>query len=108
MGLIGSCVPPTHWKLEFTDGQPKTVFCSVSNCCPAMRSCDGSEIKSQPVSTNGASVTGPTIGIRYSRLVTMLVSPPGKMICDTGIWMLYAPWRGLAGFRGTIEPSGFC
>src|SRR5664280_2154169 len=42
-------------------------------------------MKSTPVSTKAATVTGPMMGMRYSRLLTRFVSPPGKMICSNGI-----------------------
>ena len=36
-------------------------------------------ILSTPASKNGASVTGPTIGMRYSKFASNCVSPPGVM-----------------------------
>lgn len=41
-------------------------------------------MKSIPASIKGARVTGPTIGIRYSKLVTHSASPPGKITVFTG------------------------
>ena len=60
-----------------------------------------------PVSTNSASVTGPTIGMRYSTLPTMLVSPPGY----TSRWIgnvdgVGARARDCSGPLGTGLPSG--
>src|SRR5437016_13962156 len=71
-----------------------------------MRNCEFLRIGLMPISTNGASATGPAIVIRYSRLVTTLVSPPGKTIRCSGSGIVYAPRRGLLGSLGTIEPSG--
>src|SRR5215470_549935 len=53
-----------------------------------MRSCDLRRIGSKPKSKNGAIATGPAIVIRYSAFETMLKSPPGNVICSTGIGIL--------------------
>src|SRR5271165_5431416 len=67
-GENGIVLPPAQVKVEVRNGHPKTVVCRVVTCGPAMRSCDCCEMKSIPVSTNAAMVTGPTMGMRYSRL----------------------------------------
>src|SRR5580704_2413382 len=61
-------------------GHPTGVPITVSYCTCAICTCDGRRIGSMPVSTNGAIATGPTMVMRYSRLVTTLKSPPGNVI----------------------------
>src|SRR5215467_15930133 len=81
-----------------------------------MRSCDIRRIGSKPKSKNGAIATGPAIVIRYSAFETMLKSPPGNVICSTGIGILqqfgslpvtHEPCgAGISGFFTTKELSG--
>src|ERR1700752_5313177 len=84
-------------------GQPKGVLIRLVDCCGAICNCDGRRIGSTPASTKGASATGPTIVIRYSRLLTRLRSPPGKTIWFIGIVMvqILLPTAGLLGSLGT-------
>ncbi len=53
---------------------------SSSKRSPESVSCEFREMVFVPMSKNRAAVTGPAIGIRYSRLLSSCVSPPGKMI----------------------------
>src|ERR1041385_3167779 len=69
------------------------------------------DIRFMPASKKGASVTVcPTIGIRYSKFATMLVSPPGNTIWYDGIvWVeftrLTAPVVGSINFCCRGVPS---
>src|SRR5580658_9140585 len=101
------CVdPPTQLKPASSAGQPKTVLLISSYCPSLILSWESRRIGSTPRSTKGARATGPAMVMRYSKFPTRLKSPPGKTIWSKGTGMVYAPCRGLAGFLGTIEPSG--
>src|SRR5579859_1699770 len=77
----GCIVLGTHPEM-LNAGQPNCVVSSVLIALELMRNCDWRAIKSTPVSMNAARATGPTMGTRYSTLVTRLVSPPGKVGCE--------------------------
>src|SRR5580698_8349924 len=50
-----------------SSGQPNGVPTTDSNCTCAICNCDGRRMGSIPASTKGASATGPTMVMRYSR-----------------------------------------
>ena len=70
-------------------------------------SCEVLAAKLKPVSTKAAMPTGPTMGMRYSMLLTMLVSPPGALMRLMGSATNTLPRRGFVGSSGTGVPSGF-
>src|SRR5207248_11473395 len=74
--LMGT--PPVQLKATSRVGQPKEVLLISESWPELIRSCEGRRIPSNPKSVKGARVTGPAMGIRYSTLPKILVSPPGK------------------------------
>src|SRR5260370_6813255 len=67
-------------KLKSKVAQPKAVVFKLISWLVLRRNCDSRAMKSTPVSIKAAIATGPTMGTRYSKLVTKLVSPPGKVM----------------------------
>src|SRR5205807_7337078 len=94
--LNGMDWPPTHWKAT-SAGQPKGVVLSWLSESGEIRNCDWRRAKFIPKSAKGASVTGPNMRMRYSKLLKKLVSPPGKVTVVAGTGTVTLPRRELAG-----------
>ena len=62
---------------------------------------------SMPKSSKNENIAEPTMGMRYSRLLVRLVSPPMDAMPYIGIGTAMHWFNcGLFGSRGTHEPSG--
>src|SRR5438309_9484537 len=95
-GAKVNCWVPVQAKLT-TPGHPKLVALSELTCEAVLLSCEVLAAKLNPVSTKAAMPTGPTMGMRYSMLLTMLVSPPGALMLLMGSATNTLPGRGFEG-----------
>src|SRR5215469_10264459 len=83
------CCPPTQLNEISRAGHPNNEVLMSLNCPELIRNCDCRMIGSTPTSMKGASVTGPTIAMRYSTLPNVLKSPPGCTMVAIGIGIWY-------------------